>query len=636
MRKDHLLYPTSQSIIGLLKACIKQKNLKAGVAIHAEVARLDFMVKDIFVGNTVLDMHVKCGSFAIAKQVFDELPSKNEVSWNVLLSGLVDHGLDDGALELYQQMHLQSISPNVITFLCSLKACGRLGSACEGLELHSEVERRGFLERHVSVGSALVDMYAKCGWLKKAEEVFSILSTKNIVSWTSLIAGYVEHGCGDEALMCFEQMESEGILPDAVTYVWALKGCSSICAKNKCVELHSEIERRGLSKGNAHLNCVLIDVYISCSLITNAEEALAVLPARNVASWNAVISGYTENGFFEKVLECLDQMRLEGVSPDAVTYLCCLKACGQLENLNKAEAIHAEIDRIGLLEKDLIVASTLVDMYAKIGLLSKAQEVFDRLPDRDIVTWNTLILAYAEAGQGEDALVLFEQMQTEGLNADIASLISIMKACGNIGAMDVGQMLHGEVERKGLLEWEIVVGNALVDMYAKWGWLTSAQIVFDNLPQKDVISWNSLLAGYSHLGETESVSGVFEKMYQENIRPDAVTFLIVLNSCSRTCLWKSSQTYFTSMSRDHGIVPAYEHYSCLVDLLGRAGQLEIIFRTLEKMPMSPDISLWHSVLDACMKSGNLKLGMQAFQHALSTNKYDTAAFILMSHISLEM
>eukprot|EP00250_Pteridium_aquilinum_P005690 c15743_g1_i1 orf=1-1287(-) len=328
MQMDAYACPSSHTIIALLKTCIKLKDLKRGLEIHADVARTGLLKRDLFVGSTLVDMYAKCGSLAMAKEVFDKLPLHNEVSWNILMSAYVEHGFGEEALELFEQMQGQSVAPNVVTFLCLLKACGGTWAAYKGLELHCEIERKGYLERHASIGSALVDMYAKCGWLAKGKEVFTRLAVKNVVAWTSLIAGYAEHGHGEEALNCFEEMQLEGVAPDAVTFVWSLKACGSTEAIHKCLEIHAEIDRKGLTEGNVYVGSVLVDTYAKCGMIMKARETFTQLSARNIASWNALISGYAEHGHCEEVLECFDQMQLDGISPDSVTFLCGLKACG--------------------------------------------------------------------------------------------------------------------------------------------------------------------------------------------------------------------------------------------------------------------------------------------------------------------
>ncbi|MCO5599687.1 hypothetical protein L7F22_053792 [Adiantum nelumboides] len=435
MQNDKTLHPCGTTYAAALKACTQLKTLQKGRQIHAQVASLGLLEMDSFVGSTLLDMYAKCGFIAKAQQVFDDLPICNVVSWTALIGGYVEHGEGEEALRCFQVMQDKGISPNRITFICTLKACAMTGDVSKGQEVHAEVARQGLSGKDIVVGNSLVYMYAKFGMLVSAQEVFDRLPMQNIVSWTSIISGYAEDGKDEEAINCFEEMQIKGIFPNAITLGCVMKACSSLRFISKGQDIHAEIERKGLLQTNdIALGNALIDMYATCGQLKKAQEVFTNIPAPNVITWTTLISGYAENGYAEEALKAFELMETKGALPNSITLIYGLKACGSIKAVGKGRDIQVEIERQGLLERDSLAANALIDMYVKCGLLSIAQEVFDKLSVRDVISWNILISGYSEHGYGKEALQHSEQMQLEGAVADDVTLVSRFKACGLAGA----------------------------------------------------------------------------------------------------------------------------------------------------------------------------------------------------------
>ncbi|MCO5580162.1 hypothetical protein L7F22_034029 [Adiantum nelumboides] len=450
-------------------------------------------------------MYAKCGELSQAKSVLEKLPSRDVISWSALITGYVQIGQGQQALECFQDMQLEGIRPNAVTYLCILKACAVLGAVDKGKQIHDEVSRQGLLERSVLLGGALMDMYAKCGALPQARSVLEKLPSRNAVLWSTLISGYASQGQGQQALECFDRMQQEGIPPNAVTYLSILKACASIGAINEGKHVHDEILKQGLLEHDIVLGNALVDMYAKCGALPQARGVLKKLPFRDVVSWSALIAGYAQHGQGQQALECFEQMQQEGVPPDIVTYVCILKSCALIGALDMGKQIHDEISRWGLLEHNISLGGALVDMYAKCGALPQAQSVLEKLPWRDVVLWTALIAGYAQKGQGQFALECYEQMQREGVSPNSVTYVSILKACAVIGAIDKGKQIHDEISRLRLLEHDIVLGSALVDMYAKCGALPQAQNVLEKLPFRDVVLWNALVAGYAQEGQVSEI-----------------------------------------------------------------------------------------------------------------------------------
>ena len=332
------------------------------------------------------------------------------------------------------------------------------------------------------------------------------------------------------------------------------------------------------------------------------------------------------------------KMQFEGIPPNAITFICSLKACASIGALDKGKEIHMNIEKDGLVQQNIVVGNALIDMYAKCGSLAKAAEVFHVMPVRNIVTWSTIVAGYAQHGFGEEALHYLEQMKLEGITPDAVTYISSLKACASAGAIFKGQQIHAEIITKRLLGTNLAVGNTLIDMYAKCGSLKKAHEVFERLPIRNVVTWNAIIAGYAQIGMVNTVFLTFDKMIGENIFPNQVTFLSVLTACSHAGLVVRGQMFFEIMSQNFGIASSLAHQTCMIDLLGRAGQLDKAMEIIEKMRFHGDLITWLTLLGACKKWSNLQFGKEAFRNALQLDAIDSAAYVCMynmySHIDV--
>ncbi|KAH7424827.1 hypothetical protein KP509_11G026900 [Ceratopteris richardii] len=485
------------TVLDSLASCGKNKDVCRGFKLHAYLLKNGALIAGSFVADSLAIMYAKCGAHTKAHDLICEFSIDSVMPWTALIAGYIQVGEALKALACYENFQCKGFNPDSIMLTCVAKACGSIGALDKGREIHEKVAKEGLFRNDTVLGTALIDMYAKCGVLVQARQVLDEIQVRDVITWSALIAGFVHHGQGHDAIVCFEEMRSEGVIPNVVTITCILKACSAVKDIHRGVQTHCHITRQGWICKDVLLGNALVEMYAKCSNLVKAQQVLEELPVRNIVSWSALITGYLEVGQAAESLRYSRLMQRDGLLPDALTFACMLKACGMIGAVDYGEQLHHEISRQGLLKCNLLLSTVLMDMYIKCGALHKAHEVINELPLRDTISWNVLLAGYAQLGLGEDALKCFHQMQREGVSLDAVTFTCILKACSSIGAVNKGQEIHHEIARHGFLEENLALKSALVDMYTKFGELSKAQRVLQDLPTVDSVTWSALIAGHA-------------------------------------------------------------------------------------------------------------------------------------------
>lgn len=622
-------YVHNSAFYAVLKRCIAQKNFVLGSRVHA-LAITGGYEEDTFLANHIICMYASHGRLEEATLVFNRVPVPSRYMWASIILAYARHGQPKQAIELYRLMCASSVNPDDHIFVAVLKACAEAEDLRSGRDIHATILRSAE-KPNVFVGNCLISMYVKCGSLKDARTVFESLRRKNVVTWTAMITGYAQHGLGEEALNLYAEMQELGISSlSQVTYVSLLQACAGVGALHHGKQLHAQIQGQGLETDVVVGTC-LVDMYAKCGRLDDARAVFDSLPNKNVVTWNAIITGYAQNGMGQTALSVYDSMQQEGITTaDGVTFVCLLQACSSVSALEKGRRIHAEISRTKLESADIFVANALIDMYCKCGSMLDAQETFDALPRKDVVTWNALIAGYAHQGDNERVFDLYKKLRQGGVQPSSITFVCLLQACGNAAGLEKGMEIHAEITTAGPAD--SFLANCLVDMYGKCGSMVDARKVFDACPTRDTVTWNALMAGYARQGEDQLVFDLFEEMIQQSIQPDDITFLSLLTVCSHAGLVRKGWTYFEAMNTDYHIIPTMQHYNCMVDLLGRAGQLENAIQMVKNMPFQPHREVLRSMLGACRKWKNVEIGKEVFEQAVRLDQSDPAAYVVMSSI----
>lgn len=618
--------PNDYILVAALKACASTADLTSGKLVHSDVIDNGYE-SNVFVGSTLIDMYAKCGSLEAARRVFDSMPKRNVVTWNAMIAGYTQHGLGGEALNLYETMQHDGIFPDSATFVSILKACGSIGAVKEGTHIHEEV-LKGASGVDLSVWNTLVDMYAKCGCLQEAQKVFDSLGTRNVVTWNALIAGYVQHGLGQEALNLYMQMQEDGQMPDNVTFLSILRACTITGALTEGKQVHADIMKSGVAV-DVFVGSSLVDMYAKCGSLEDSCQVFNSLTERNVVAYNAMIAGYAQCGLGQEALHLYREMQTKSITPDVTTFLCILKACGSIGAEHEGKQICSQVAAREL-ERDASLGISMLDMYVKCGNVKDARAVFDKMQTKSVVTWNAMIAGYAQNGHGQESLELYSDMQQCGILADTVTFVSLLKACGSLGASREGKQMHSQILERGL-QSDVMVQNTLVDMYAKCGSLGDAQRVFDSMSTRNVVTWNAIINGYGQHNDCETAIQRFEDMQLEGVAPDAATFTSVLVACSHAGLVSEGFHYFQVMTKEHGILPTDDHYMCMVDLLGRSGRLHEAHDMLVFSGPQTTVG-WISLLSACKTHSSVEWGSLCFDQLTALEPEEASAYALMSDI----
>eukprot|EP01018_Ginkgo_biloba_P008749 Gb_09147 [translate_table: standard] len=517
---------------------------------------------------------------------------------------------------------------NSYNYTSLLRACDNMKSLSEGKEVHALVLING-LDENVFFATKLVRMYAICGRLADARLIFDKLPERNVFLWNAMIRGYARKGLSDETFSLYYQMLQTGIQPDKYTFACILKSCADLSNWQQGKDIHDHIIRCGIDV-DAFVGSALVAMYAKCSSIEDARHVFDKIFQRDVVLWNAMIAGYAQNGLSNEALKLFWQMESSGMKPDSFSIASVLPSCAHLAALQQGKEIHDYIIRNGF-ESNAHVISALVAMYAKCGNIDYARRVFEKMSERDLTSWSAMIAGYTQAGHGDEALEVFRQMQVAGVKPDSVTICSVLPACADLATLQQGKEIHDYIIGCGF-ESDVVVCGALIDMYAKCGDVWTARQVFDKMSQRNVVSWNAMIAGYGVHGHDEEALALFYKMQQEGFKPDHITFVAVLCACSHAGLVDEGLQYLNSMSRDYSITPRMEHYVHMVNLLGCAGRLDDAHDFIKKMPLQPDAGIWGALLSACRIHCNIELGEHAAKQLFELEPENAAYYVMLSNI----
>ncbi|XP_020577026.1 putative pentatricopeptide repeat-containing protein At5g08490 [Phalaenopsis equestris] len=612
-----------------------------GKAIHAFAVKASY--NDLLpVEKALMDMYARIGALDDSFQVFESSYRKDSVSWNVMLAGFARAQLYMEAMEMLYKMHVSGgiqARLTAITMAIILPICAKLKLLEHGKCLHACILKMG-MESETLAGNSLVSMYAKCGGaVNDAWEVFDMISGKDIISWNSMIAGLSENGFFSEALELFYQMVSVGFMPNDATLVSVLPVCSFL--ENGWLygkEIHGYILRSELDEETSVNNALLIH-YLKAGDIVGSENIFQKMKRRDLVTWNTLISGYAMNGWFSEAMNLYHNLLRSGMKPNSLTLISLLPCCGQLLDFNEGRKIHDYILQHPSLGEETSLGNALVSFYGKCGKVDEATQCFQGILKKDLISWNAMLTAFADNGQWEKLLKLLNQMNNVQIQPDSITIATVLRACTSLCIMKVREA-HGYSFRAGLISRPNVINailgayancrgieensirnsvptnNAMILSYLKHGSLKDAEKLFNQMPERDLSTWNLMLQLYIQNGCIDKAFILFHELQKEGRRPDIVSIMSVLSACAHVSfvhLVKQCHGYTIRASLE------VEHLgAALLDAYSKCGSITDACRQFQ-ITRNKDLITFTTMIQGYAIHGMAEEALQTFSQMLESN-----------------
>ncbi|KAK6265476.1 hypothetical protein QUC31_016313 [Theobroma cacao] len=538
----------------------------------------------------------RSGLITSARKLFDEMPQKDSITWNAMLSSYSQLGLHKDALSLFHLMRISNAKPDHFTFTSTLNACSGLGSLQTGMKTHALIIAFGY-QSFLPVSNSLIDMYGKCLVPSSARKVFEEMgqSQRNEVTWCSLLFAYVNSGLLNIAFETFYGM------PNRVLVAWniMISGFARFGEVEVCINLFKDM-RVSL--------CCCPDQWTFSSLMNVCTESLEY-------TCGCAVHGFIIKSGWSSALEAKNSI------------------LSFYAKLGCVDVAMMEFESVGLLSQ--VSWNAMIDGYIKMGNTCEALNVFRHLPEKNVISWTCMIVGHARNGEGEQALSFFVQMVRSCVLPDDFTFGAVLHACSSLAVLGYGKMVHGCVIRYGFQAY-VYVGNGLVNMYAKCGDIKGSSCAFNNILEKDLVSWNAMLFGFGMHGLSSKALQLYDDMVAHGAKPDKVTFIGLLTTCSHAGLIDKGRIFFDLMGSVCGLTYEMDHVACMVSMLGRGGYLaeanELASKYSEKERVEAKSTSYESLLGACSMHGDVGMGISIGDRLQILEAQKDMGYVLLSNL----
>lgn len=654
------------------------------VSVSSQVSLFTTYCRKFKVDDSRLLKYLTQRRFQDARKLLDIFPARDEhgrvVHWTSLLTKYSKTGWVEEARILFDIMPQR----NIVTYNAMLSGYVQYGMLAEACQFFKEMP-----ERNVVSWTSMISGLADMGRIHEAKKLFNEMPEKNVVSWNSMIVGLIRNGDLEEARLLFDQMP----MKDTVSWNTMIAGYAENCRMEEARILFDGMLERNVISWTS-----VISGYCWSGNVDEAYFLFQRMPERNVVSWTAMIDGFARNGFYEEALLLFLELRKSSdVKPNRETFVPLAYACTGMELISLGKQLHAHLfvngwdhdDYDGKLSKSLVhMYSTfgymdlaylifsqnsgnfdiqsfnhMINGYIQIGQLESAQNLFDKVPIRDKISWTSMIGEYISIGEVskachlfqnmpekdavawttmisghvrnellDEAINLFSEMRTQGVVPLNSTYSVLLGAMGAVAYLDSGRKLHGlliKTEHKH----DLILNNSLISMYAKCGEINHACSIFSHMASRDLVSWNSMIMGFSDHGLSNEALKIFESMMESRTLPNSVTFLGILSACSHAGLVGRGWEMFNAMSDVYSIKPGLEHYICMISLLGRAGRVNEAHELILRLPFEPGHAVWGALLGMCgLGQRNAEIARYAAMRLLEIDPLNASAHVALCNI----
>ncbi|GFP78874.1 pentatricopeptide repeat-containing protein at3g49740 [Phtheirospermum japonicum] len=603
----------------LLSLYAKSRDLVSVKTVFYEIDR-----PDVYSHTTLLSACAKFGEFDYARQVFDETPQRNVAIWNAMITGCAENGHCTAAFDFLQRMLVSGVKGDNYTFASVLSLCSSERFDF-GRQVHCLVVKTGFLRR-VTVINSLIKMYFNCKRPMDAYVAFDEVGCEigDEITYNTIIAGLVNMEKNEEALLMFKDMITVDLKPTELTFVSVMGACffSKIAG-----QVHGQAIKMTFEDFTS-VNNAAISMYSNCGDINAACSVFSRLKEKDVVSWNAIIASYAQVNLSEDVIFAFSQMRINSIEPDEFTIGSLLARSNSLEIVETIQAI--AIKKALVLKVE--VTNALISAFARNGEIKQASKLFFDTHSKNLISWNSMISGFMLNNLPGHGLRHFSKLLVSGLKPNHYTLSLVLSICASVSDLHHGKEIHAYIIKFSYC-FHTLLCNTLIALYSKCGALHLSLRVFENMMEKDTVTWNSILSAHAEHGEGEKAIHWFETMrYSGASTPDNATFTAVLSACSRSGLVSDGIRIFNLMVKIYGVEPEANHFSCIVDLLGRAGFLDLAERLVMDRAGEIDLSVWWTLFSLCVDHGYVELGSVIAEFILEKNKYDPNVYVLLSNL----
>ncbi|KAG9129230.1 hypothetical protein Leryth_006494 [Lithospermum erythrorhizon] len=584
------------------------------------------------------------------------------------IAGYLENKLLSDAFQLFQSMVKGPIQPNCATIASILPICDCLAETDSyklGKQIHCYVLQRADLFSEITVMNALLSFYLRFGETKEAESLFRKMKFKDLVSWNSLIAGYVSNGKWLKAVGLFDELLNfQLIRPGSVTLISTLSACGSLLHLNLGKQIHGFVIRNRCLQEDSKVQNALISFYAKCGYTKTALQTFLSTPVRDLISWNAILDACKENQFDDEFFDLLQWMSREGIRPDSITLLTIIQFCATQARADFVKAAHAFLIRssYSVNNGEPTLVNALMDAYAKCGLIVYASNMFknfvaetnvetsnlilsrrmdcglsgdahsrfERTSYKDITTWNFMVQGYAANDLPDHALSMFQQLQCNGMKPDNMSIMNVLPVCVQMSSIDMLKQCHGYVFRSCFED--VHLNAALIDAYSKCGSLDSAYKLFQAIQEKDLVMFTAMVGGYAMHGMGIEALETYYNMLEFGLHPDNVLMTTVLFACSHAGFVEKGLEIFDSIEKVHKMKPSMEQYACLVDLLARGGRLKDAYHFVNKMPIEANATIWGALLGGCKTHDDVNMCNIVAEHLIQVQSTDIGNYVEISNM----
>ncbi|KAJ8765554.1 hypothetical protein K2173_014676 [Erythroxylum novogranatense] len=647
------LRPDHYSLSTTLAACASLRDVKFGNQLHAYASKAGFKAytqvantllslyaksqdvvsvkwvfgeieyPDVYSYTTLLSASAKMGCVDFALEVFDKMRERDVTVWNAMITGCMESGNAEIGFSLFRDMLKYGVRCDHYSFASVLSSC-YWELADYGRQVQSLVIKTGLLLRN-SVVNALITMYFHSENVEDAFLVFeeTVDLGHNHITYNVMIDGFVTMNRAHEAFQMFQKMLEGSLRPTEYTFTSLM---SSRLFTRVGYQIHALVVKMGFEACTSVINAAIV-MYSSCGDLHAARMVFDRLEGKDHVSWNTMISTYCQWNFGRSAISAYQEMQRADIEPDEFTFGSLLASSELIEYVNMIQAL---VFKNGF-HSNIHVSNALMSAYSKHGNIDQAYRIFCSMVSRSMISWNTIISAFLLNRQPIEGLELVPQLLMSELRPNDYTLTIILSICARISALIHGKQVHGYILRFGFTS-EGSLGNALITMYSKCGHLDWSLRVFNKMNERDVITWNAMISAYAQHGQGKEAVHCLKTMQgSSEAKPDRATFTAILSACSRAGLVENGTGIFNSMENDFGISPGIDHFSCVIDLLGRSGHFDKVERIINSENFEAHPNIWWSLLSACAAHGNLKLGRLVAKFLLEVEKDNPSVYVLLSN-----